>query len=403
MRTAYDNDNIVMRRIIMSYASNINTYLSHSQLPFNEGNYNEVDALVFAELSYFPFESVFRNYKEINITVPEFARAIRNHTNFISAYSEDKQTFIERLIKAKRYGRCMIHHMRAVSTQDTQWAAFTIDIGRSGAAVIAMRGTDGTVVGWEEDFSLAHKALGTGAQLESFRYLKDAGANKIFLTGHSKGGSNVSSAYVMCNAYIRDKVVRIDNFDGPGVNPEFAVNYADGYGELYQKLNNFYPQDSVVGLLLQDNPGPEFFIKSVVRETYVRNPILGQHDPFSFVVKGAEFVKTEQTIASRVWNRVLDDLIAKTTNVQRYYLIQLLERIGLPALIAGESKGIIKDIAQAVCSVFGASKEEKQALFQVLVAFIKSFISMGKEWIAQRQWNSYNKTNVATDITVCRI
>lgn len=382
--------------------SNINTYLSYFQFPLTEANYNEVDALVFAQLSYFSFEHIFKDYRNDRIALPKFARTIMNQVNFIGAFSEDKRTFIRELAHSKRYAWCIIHRMRAVATADTQWAAFTVDIGQSGAAVIAMRGTDKTAVGWEEDFRLAHNVLGTGAQLESFRYLKTTEAKRIYVTGHSKGGSNVSSAYVMNNAYIRDKVVRIDNFDGPGVNPEFAGTYADGYRELHRKLSNFYPQDSIIGLLLQDNPGPEFYIKSVVRNTYAGNPIFGQHDPFSFVVKGTEFVKTKQTLISQTWNRVLDELVSKTTNMQRYYLIQLLERIGLPALIAGESKGIIQDIAHAVCNIIKAPREEKQALFQVLVAFIKSFISIGKEWIAQRQRNGYNKTNVVADTAVIR-
>lgn len=363
----------------MKRISNINTYISYANIPLTEVNYNEVDALILAQLSYFPFEHIFKDYKTLKIALPEFASEIMKLPNFTEAYSEDERTFVRELINSKRYAGCVIHQMQAITTADTQWAAFSVDINRVGTSIIAMRGTDGTAVGWKEDFRLAHNIMGTGAQLESFRYLKNSESKRIYMTGHSKGGSNVSSAYVMCNPYIRDKVVRIDNFDGPGVNPEFAGNYSDGYEELNQKLHNFYPQDSVIGLLLQDNPGKVSFIKSVVREAYARNPVFGQHDPFSWVVKGNRFVKTEQTCASEFGNQILDDVIMKTTNIQRYYLIQFLERIGLPDIIAGENTGIAQSIAKIICGLVKAPKEERAAVFQIILIFIKRFIYSMKE------------------------
>lgn len=384
------------RRSIMSHFSNINTYISYSCTSLTEANYNEVDALVFAQLAYFPFETTLADYKTRRISVPEYAAIIMKRPDFVTAYSSDKQTFIKELANCKRYTRCFMHDMQAIATADTQWAAFTADIGSWGTSIVAMRGTDGTTVGWEEDFRLAHNVMGTGAQLASFRYLKEVQAKKVYLTGHSKGGNNVSSAYVMSNPYIRDKVVRIDNFDGPGVNPEFAGNYADGYDELRKKLNNFYPQDSIIGLLLQDNPGNTFFIKSMVREDYGRNPILGQHDPFSFMVKGNAFEKTGQTYISQTLNHILEGMVEATTNKQRYYLVQFLERIGVPALISGESEGMPQYIARGICNAIKAPREEKEALFQTLIIFIKSFIDSAKEWIAQRQWRGYNKTVVKT-------
>lgn len=154
----------------MSHFSNINTYIAYVSTPLTETNYNEVDALVLARLSYYPFEHIFINYKIMTISVPEFAMRIMKRPDFIGVYSEDEQTFIKELAGSKRYHHCMIYRMQAVSTEDTQWAVCTVDIGNSGASVIAMRGTDGTTVGWKEDFQLAHNIMGTGAQLESFRY-----------------------------------------------------------------------------------------------------------------------------------------------------------------------------------------------------------------------------------------
>lgn len=357
----------------MSDFSNINTYLSYSQIPLTSSNYNEVDALVFAQLAYFPFETILNDYKLKKISVHEYTAVIMKQPDFVTAYSADKQTFIKELAQCKRYMRCVMHRMQAIATADTRWAAVSADIGGQGTSIIAMRGTDGTVVGWEEDFRLAHSVMGTGAQLASFRYLKDVQAKKIYLTGHSKGGNNVSSAYIMSNPYIRDKVVRIDNFDGPGVNPEFAVNYANGYAELRKKLNNFYPQDSIIGLFLQDNPGNTFFIKSMVRESYGKNSILGQHDPFSFVVRGNAFEKTKQTAMSGLMNAGFDYLVASTTNAERHHLITIINKIGIPAFIV-KDKNALQLLYQSIIELRRLSGKEREVYIKWLKATMPNLL-----------------------------
>ena len=154
-----------------------------------------------AQLSYYPFEIVAKREK---IFVPELAKELMQIPDFESAYSQDKQTFIKELVRCKRYSRNMICRMQSLSTPDTRWAAFTIEIGGPDTAIIVMRGTGKTTVGWAEDFRLGYQVMGTGAQLASFRYLKETDARKIYLTGHSKGGNNISSAFAMSNPMVRD-------------------------------------------------------------------------------------------------------------------------------------------------------------------------------------------------------
>lgn len=367
---------------------NINTYLKNKQNEFSVCNYNEADALVLAQLSYYPFENFYQ--KDRKVSVPELARKIMEGPDFYS-YSKDKQTFIKELMNCKRYARCIIHNMQSVSTPDTRWAAFTMDFRTGNTSAIAMRGTDKTTVGWAEDFRLGYNVMGTGAQLASFRYLKETKARKIYLTGHSKGGNNVSSAFAMSAPNIRDKIIRIDNFDGPGVNPEFAHNYSDGYGELEGKLHNFYPEGSVIGLLLKDNPGEINFIKTQKREGYRNNMLLGQHNPFAWEIRDGFLVRTKQSCASELLNHALDELMNITDSKQRYYLVQIIERMGIPAIISGEVHGVAAILTTAVCGYFEASREEKTALFYALVAFIKGFISQSKEWIAKPRTKEYNR------------
>ena len=371
----------------MEVISNINTYLMHASQALTVCNYNEVDALIFAQLSYFPFENYTKTEK---IAVPDLAAKIMQLPEFTSAYSEDKQTFIKELVRCKRYSRNMICRMQSLSTPDTRWAAFTIEIGGPDTVVIAMRGTDKTTVGWAEDFRLGYQVMGTGAQLASFRYLKETVAHKIYLTGHSKGGNNITSAFAMSNSMIRDKVIRIDNFDGPGANPEYILNYKDGYDELARKLHNFYPGGSMICMLLSDYPGETVFIKARVREGYKKLGIGGQHDPFAFLVRGNAFVRDEQTDISKILNRTIDDLVKNTSNAQRFYMVQFLERIGIPELIAGESGRIAHFIVNFISGCVRTTEKERHAIYHGIKTILESLALQAKEWIALRQTKGYN-------------
>ncbi len=373
----------------MEARSDMNHYILNNRTILTSDNYSEADALVLAELSYFPFEDICKTNSNLRISVSEFASHIMMQPDFKTRYSEDKQGFMKALALSPRYRRCILHDMEAADIMQSQWAAFTLDIGND-MSVVAMRGTNGTVKGWTEDLELAHKTLGTNAQLAAFRYLKKLAGSNVYLTGHSKGGSNVISAYMMSNAYVRDKIKRIDNFDGPGANPEYILNYKEGYEELKDKLHNFYPGDSIIGMLLSDYPGETVFIKARVREGYQKLGIGGQHDPFAFQIRGNEFVRDEQTDISKILNRTIDDLVKNTSNVQRFYMIQFLERIGIPELIAGESGGIAHFITNFIAGCVKTTKKGREAIYRGIKIILECLILQAKEWIALRQIKGYN-------------
>lgn len=378
----------------MENISDLSNYIRKNHVRLSRKNYNEIDALVFAGLAYFRFEDLYCDDLNRTVSVREFASDFLSWSEFESRYSKDELDFIKALSDSRRYVSCVIYDFKVEDITRAQWAAFTVDIDKSGTAVIAMRGTDGTVKGWSENLRLVYEIRGNTAQLASFRYLKHSKATNVFLTGHSKGGSNVVSAYVMSDAYTREKISRIDNFDGPGFNPEFAGHFFEGYAELRNKLNNFYPGDSVIGQLLVDNPGRTFFIQAKARGDYKAARILGQHDLFSFRIKGNEFEVTEQSCISKVLNRAVDNLVSVTNNQERNYLANIIGKMGIPTIIAGDAGNIACAVAKMVCGLIHATGEEWEVLFLAVATFIKTMIILIKEWIAQLSAKRYNVSYV---------
>lgn len=324
------------------------SYVQNNDQLLTEANYNEVDGLIFAQMSYGRFEDVYDSDKgsaayNSNIyeysretTVKDFASDML-HTNL----SDDQKEFYTALVNSPRYVNCKIHDFAVADMDKSQWAAFTVDIDK-GSSVIAMRGTDGTTKGWLEDLELIHDVDGTNAQNYSKDYLENSSVQNIYLTGHSKGGNDCTSAYIMADADVRDRVVQINNYDGPGINNNMKRMYSEGYSELADKTYNYYPKDSIVGKLLNDNPGENIYVDAEVREGFAGFGIIGEHDPFAFKTNNNEFDVNEggATYLSDFINKTLDDTVDGMAQPQRYLFAQTIEKMGLMSLIAGKKEDI---------------------------------------------------------------
>ncbi len=320
------------------------TYVQNNNTVLNESNYNEMDALVFAQMSYSSFESAYsdvrgtspcnNNIYEYNksVSVKQYARDILNSGQELSS---DQRELLESVRMSHRYDDCQMHDFSTADTSSSQWAAYTVDIDKN-TSVIAMRGTDGTTMGWSEDFHLVHDTDGTNAQNYSTQYLGNCTADNIYLAGHSKGGNDIVTAYVSSDASVRDRVKGLDNFDGPGNNDEIVKAFPEGYKELDDKLDNWYPEDSVIGLLLNDNPGRSHFVDSDVREDFKDKGILGEHDPFAFQIDENGFKSAQQTLLSKEINEALDDTVSSMSNESRANLANTIDKMGIPSMIAGK-------------------------------------------------------------------
>lgn len=319
--------------------SNINDYIQScaGQTPMSAGSYNEMDALVFANLSYIKFDEVkdtalrqrlIQAAGSDGIGLQEYAQIMLDS----GVEAGEKKHMLEEICHCGRYANCRIANCMSTDQKTgTQWAAITIKLDET-TSVVSFRGTDSTKEGWAEDFELGYSEA-TGAQKESADYLKMCEADHVYLTGHSKGGNDAVSAYIMADHSVRDKVKNIYNFDGPGVNDAFADTYKEGYTELDDKLVTIYPKDSVIGTLLKNHPGKHVYV-----ETSAEN-MIQEHDSYTWQMKnGADgsliFDNTDQSEISQYIDRVLDDTLNSLPPEKREKFLRALIEIGVPDLIA---------------------------------------------------------------------
>ena len=194
-------------------------------------------------------------------------------------------------------------------SEDMQFSALTCRLD-DGSEFLAFRGTDGTVVGWKEDFNLSFMHQ-TAGQQRAVDYLNAAFAGKnapIRLGGHSKGGNFAIFSSLYCNKDIRSRIVNIYCFDAPGFRDE--VICSEEYRQMLPRIKCFIPQVSIVGMLLGSSSEPKI----------VKNSAIGikQHYAYNWVLKRNRFILADKLKKSGdVINKAISGMLDDFSDTER--------------------------------------------------------------------------------------
>ena len=281
--------------------------LSLGQVPFGP-----VDALALSALAYIPFDGLVGAAERPVplgqaaldwLALPPPRRGQRRR--------DSELDLLRALAGSPRFsglGLCCCAD-RFLPQEETQFAALAVLLG-DGSAFLSFRGTDGTLVGWKEDFNLSFLNV-IPAQRASAAYIEAFSASfpgPMILGGHSKGGNLAVAGASMCPMAARDRIRTVYAFDSPGFTDYLLAQ--PGYQELRTRIRSFVPQSSVVGMLL-DHEEPLAVVRSGQEGLF-------QHDLYSWQVAGPGFVLAEEiTPGSRMLDRSLKNWLAGLTPRQR--------------------------------------------------------------------------------------
>lgn len=306
--------------------ANLFDYLSwRGDLTFAQSPFGPVDGLILSILSYIPFDGLVPDRLDAPIPLSRISAEYQG-----ACPRENDLRLLRALGGTPRFaglGLCRCAR-RFVPREETQFAALAVLLG-DGSAFLAFRGTDGTLVGWKEDFNLSFLDV-VPAQLEAAGYVQDiAGefAGPLLLGGHSKGGNLAVAGAALAPVKVRDRIQSVWSFDGPGLTPYLLAR--PGYQELLTRIRSFVPRSSVVGLLLAHEE-PYTVVDSDRQGLF-------QHDPCSWQVLGSSFVQLEEVDeGSRLVDRALKAWLAGLTSQQRETVADTLYRL----LSAGDAKTV---------------------------------------------------------------
>ncbi|MBQ8109777.1 MAG: DUF2974 domain-containing protein [Clostridia bacterium] len=302
--------------------ANIFDYLEwRCDVPFAVDPFNEVDNLVLAELVYTDFRGIVsmdgRAVPLRDACDAFFQTHTQDEIRALKSFTAKAPLLMEKMLCGARFRDVKLcwYLDETDAAREMQFAAVTFLLPDE-SAYIAFRGTDGTLVGWREDFNLSflHETEG---QRHSAQYLDRVGERQggaLRVGGHSKGGNMAVFAAARCKQPIQDRVLAVYSNDGPGFHDDMLRT--EGYRRVLPKLVSIVPDTSIIGVMLS-SLAENRVVKSV------QNGIL-QHDGFSWEVLRNRFVDAEQSDASRWFERFLSEWLLHNDEETRSAMTQIL-------------------------------------------------------------------------------
>ena len=304
---------------------NMLDYLSQKGfLSFSNAPISSVDALLLSTLSYIQFDNLISQnpreapkLMELSQMFQELPKEARE-----SRFRVPKdERLLEIMGKSQRFGTLHLTGAKELldEKKELQFAAITLLL-ENGGALVAFRGTDGTLTGWKEDLNLSFLDVIPGQQAAK-EYLEEIGKlcpGDLYVAGHSKGGNLAVYAAIRSKDDTRKRIRGVYNYDGPGFRQKVLED--PGYKELLSQIHTFVPQDSVVGMLLEHEE-PYTVVKSIEQG-------LLQHEPYSWEVSGDGFVELSRvTESSRIVDETIKSWLAGLSIRERKHFIDVLFEI----------------------------------------------------------------------------
>ena len=369
---------------------NIIDYVRHESRPFDELAFNEVDALVLAQLAYESIPApVARLDDEVEaygtpaarlrhlrfdahaplsclkalVRAPfcpfTFARMneelhgdtddVCRHPAHMVGITDAATThdFVRAAAASPRFGTLRVGAFleRFDGSRQVQFAALTFLLP-DGTLVPAFRGTDDSLVGWKEDFNMAFQYPVPSQQMAA-EYVTSVARlwpGRLILTGHSKGGNCAVYAAMHAPGKVRARIQAVYSLDGPGF-PQRVVDSPE-YRQAAGKVTKIVPDSSIIGMVLE-TPEPCEVIKADCEG-------LMQHFAFAWQVEGDRFVRVEDMAASsREFNASFNRWMTSLSSGEREHAVDAFFQV-LHASGATTFSGIIASMPRSLPHMIGA-------------------------------------------------
>ena len=195
------------------------------------------------------------------------------------------------------------------------------------------------MVGWKEDFNMCFTDE-IPSQIEAAKYAAAVAKDlpmSLRLGGHSKGGNLAIWAATHLSVEQQERILTVYNNDGPGFSEKF-IN-CEMYRNIRSKIRSFVPESSIVGVLMEHDK------YKTIRSS---NPLVLQHDPFSWVVLGTHFVYDDaRSFSGRRFEKAINTWILSMSAKEREELVENVYDI----LVSSNAK-TIDDIDKAKLKSF---------------------------------------------------
>lgn len=309
---------------------------------------NEIDALIFNKLTYLSFEA-FMN-EEDTLTLQEAYQRKQQKNIF---FSDEEERFFSLLSQHPRYQNLLLEKIisKLDYEKEEQFMAMCIVLPNK-SLYIAYRGTTEELVAWKEDFNMSYMTI--PAQKDALAYLNQfKEAKTIYIGGHSKGGNLAMYAAVYAEDQIKESIICVYNYDGPGF-----LELDQNYVKMKNKIVSYLPSDSIVGRLFKKTH------KTIVVKSTYRG--LKQHDLVNWQIKNNTLVLSNLSKESH-FITVAIDLFLKTIDHQEWIdLINSIYKILVEMGITNIKQIRFSDIKERIIFYSQMEKSKKELLIAII-------------------------------------
>ena len=303
----------------MELMGNMISYIKwRGDLDFTERPLNELDNLVFCQLTYLDMRPAFQ--AQTSMTVRELVDFLLDHDGLnpmvLGDYEAVFTEFARAVADSRRFGDLTIEHYREEydpgREREIQFAAMSFRIDRQ-TSFIAFRGTDASLVGWKEDFMLSFRRIDAQeAALEYLTAMLDP-ERRYYMGGHSKGGNLVLYAASQLPKSLQDCLVHLYINDAPGLCEDVLDTSAIALLDTIS--TKIVPEYDVIGKVFEMPISHSLIVQSSEKG-------LMQHDMLSWQIRDGHLDLAPAQAPGSIWiGTVLDNWLSNVTTQEREVLV----------------------------------------------------------------------------------
>lgn len=254
---------------------------------------------------------------------------------------------------SERYGTMQMGYFREVvdRSEEMQFGAMTFFL-ETGQLFVGFRGTDGSWLGWKEDFNYAYRET-MPSQTLGLEYLYEVAASTsqdMYVGGHSKGGTIAVYAASSADEAVQDRILKVLSIDGIGFRKGFFEQ--PGFKRIEEKVFKVVPEESLIGRIFEIEPNYR-----IVRSFETG---MVQHDFMNWMIEDDDLVYLDEFPKKKNKGSVkFNNWLKKLTDEQiRNFVETLFEVIGAARVeyidsLFIEPKKYIKPLLKKLFSING--------------------------------------------------
>lgn len=294
---------------------NLMDYILTSTSSIDDVPFQELDALTLSVAGYVLFEKSPAACASTPVSLAFALEQIpadgRSGVFWLDPFVE---RFTKLLCSSPRFQDIKVSNAQALTDTKTltQFGAVCFHLPDN-TLFLSFRGTDNSLVGWEEDFALAimNPIPSQCCALAYARLILSRHQKPYRIGGHSKGGNLAFYAALLLPRHYQQTLLHAYSFDGPGFSRSQRVNdtLTQTAQTLDGRLTKLVPAFSFIGAMFAD----------VVTPTVIASKEAGimQHMPFSWKIQDTHLVPASRQQVAQVLDTSFKDWMDQFEYLER--------------------------------------------------------------------------------------